>query len=239
MNNSAFYASVRHSLFNSSLTPKQFEGLQFILKSWATTGFTNRRWLAYAMATAYHETARTMQPIKEYGGTAYFRRMYDISGERPYKARELGNFSVGDGVRYAGRGYVQLTGKSNYDRAGRTLGIDMIRDPDLALDPSHAAHIMFRGMHEGWFTGRKFSTYLSGPVADYVGARRIINGTDQATKISRYAVLFEAALSDAGMKLGSLNDATVTQVPEPTIGGSGPASWLTTLINAITGMFKR
>lgn len=233
MNNSAFYASVRQSLFNSNLTPKQFEGLQFILRAWAATGFTNRRWLAYALATAYHETARTMQPIKEYGGTSYFRRMYDISGERPYKARELGNFSVGDGAKYAGRGYVQLTGKSNYARAGRTLGIDLVHHPDLALDPQYAADIMFRGMSEGWFTTRKFSTYLSGPVADYAGARRIINGTDQAAKIRRYAVLFEAALSDAGMKLGSLNDATVTQVPEPT------TSWLTTLINAIIGMFKR
>lgn len=233
MNNSAFYASVRLSLFNGNLTPKQFEGLQYILHAWATTGFTNRRWLAYALATAYHETARTMQPIKEYGGTSYFKRMYDISGERPYKARELGNFSVGDGAKYAGRGYVQLTGKSNYARASKALGIDMVRNPDLALDPKYAADIMFRGMNEGWFTTHKFSTYLSGPVADYSGARRIINGTDQAAKIRRYAILFEAALDDAGMKLGSLNEAPATQVPETQV------NWLTTLINAIIGLFKR
>jgi len=153
---------------------------------------------AYALATAWHETAHTMQPIKEYGGDNYFFRMYDIEGQRPYKARELGNDSPGDGIKYAGRGYVQLTGKANYKKATSKLHIGFLSDPDLALNPNHAAKIMRKGMLDGWFTGKSFSSYLPEckPAAriSFQKARRIINGTDDAKLIADYAMSFQEAL---------------------------------------------
>jgi len=153
-------------------------------------------WTAYALATAYHETAGTMQPIKEYGGTAYFRRMYDIEGERPAKARELGNLTPGDGARYAGRGFVQLTGKANYSRAGQKLAIDLVADPDLAMRPDIAAQVMRRGMEEGWFTSKSLNDFvpMSAERQHYKNARRVINGADRADQIAGYALAFDAAL---------------------------------------------
>jgi putative chitinase len=102
----------------------------------------DRRWLAYALATAYHEAAFTMQPIHEKGGPKYFFSMYDKDGDRPKVAKALGNTEKGDGVRFHGRGYVQLTGRTNYAKAKKLVGADLVNNPDLALDPAIASMIL-------------------------------------------------------------------------------------------------
>jgi putative chitinase len=159
-------------------------------------------WTAYALATAYHETASTMQPIKEYGGESYFTRMYDVTGARSQMAIANGNTCAGDGPKYCGRGYVQLTWKNNYAKAGRECNADLVADPDLALNPDIAAKVLRRGMQEGWFTGKKFSDYLPGvgraTSGQYARARYIINGSDKAQQIADHAKQFEAALEAGG-----------------------------------------
>lgn len=130
-NASAFFTQVRTDF--GALKQGQVEGFNVLLdalKDWHVT------WVAYALSTAWHETAATMQPIKEMGGNAYFKRMYDIEGDRPAKARELGNTRPGDGALYAGRGYVQLTGRLNYARYG------LEGRPDDAMKPDVAAMIL-------------------------------------------------------------------------------------------------
>lgn len=158
--------------------------------------------VAYALGTSFHETAGTMQPIKEIGSTAYFTRMYDIRGARPAKARELGNLTPGDGARYCGRGYVQLTGKTNYAKAGRLLNVDLVGNPDLAMRPHIAAAIMVLGMRQGWFTGRDLDDDIprDGPATlqQFIRSRDIINGTDKADKIAREAMAFQEALQAGG-----------------------------------------
>ncbi len=230
VNLSVFFGEVRHSLFNGKLTRTQVSGMEFILEQWDETGFTNRQWLAYALATVFHETAFTMQPIRERGGAAYFRRMYDIRGNRPNKARELGNLSPGDGVKYAGRGYVQLTGRTNYRRASQALGIDFVRQPDLAMEPANAAFIMFQGMKDGWFTGKGFEDYLNDRQCDYRNARRIINGIDRADMIAAYAIRFEAALET------SYRDPQQPD-PEPTKTET-QTHWLARLVLALRKVFR-
>lgn len=159
-------------------------------------------WVAYALGTAWHETAHTMQPIKEYGGDKYFHRRYDINGQNPSLAKRLGNTIPGDGARYAGRGYVQLTGRSNYKRAGDKLSVDLLGNPDLAMNKDIAARIMREGMKDGWFTGKGLADYVAGigPAgrAQFASARRIINGTDKAALIAGYAIEFQNALIAAG-----------------------------------------
>jgi putative chitinase len=196
MNRGIFFSSLRVRPFGGSLTQAQVEGIEALLDA-APAGM-DIRWLAYCLATAYHETARTMQPIKEHGGAAYFTRMYDIRGERAHVARALGNTNPGDGAKYAGRGFVQITGRTNYDKAGRLLGIDLIGKPDLALEAVYAAPILYEGMREGWFTGRKLSHYFNAGIDDPVNARRIVNGTDRAEMIAGYHRAFLAALTSAG-----------------------------------------
>lgn len=194
----AFFDAVRAGrALGPSLTTDEVSGCEAILA--ACEGFPPA-WAAYALATAVVEVNGTMQPIHEMGGSAYFRRMYDIEGERPAKARELGNNTPGDGARYHGRGYVQLTGRANYAKAESALGVPLVAEPDRALEPAIAAQIMRRGMQEGWFTGKSLSSFLP-RVADihqFTNARRIINGQDRAVEIAGYALEFQAALTAGG-----------------------------------------
>lgn len=194
----AFFNAVRNTkALGPSLTTDEVSGCEAILA--ACSGFPVS-WAAYCLATPVVETAGTMQPIKEMGGAAYFRRMYDIEGERPAKAKELGNLTPGDGARYCGRGYVQLTGRANYAKAEAALGVPLVADPDLALNPDIASKIMRRGMQEGWFTGKSLSTYLPrvADIHNFTNARRIINGQDRAVEIAGYALEFQAALQAGG-----------------------------------------
>lgn len=194
-----FFNITRKGVMGPTLDYKEVQGSEAILKAMEGAPISH---VAYALATAWHETAHTMMPIKEYGGDSYFFRMYDPYGHRPGVAKKLGNINKGDGAKYCGRGYVQLTGRANYRKAGKALGVNLLGDPDLAMDPVNAAIIMRRGMDEGWFTGKSFLSYLPqcGPAAfiSFQKARRIINGTDKARLIAGYAQQFQVALQSAG-----------------------------------------
>lgn len=188
MNREIFYGAIR-PMFGGVLTQKQIDGLEALLAATATLSATHR---AYLLATAKHETSDTMQPIVEYGGRKYFDK-YDTGK----LSERLGNTpeADGDGYTYRGRGYVQITGRANYAKAGQALGFDLLRHPDMALQPTIAAQILVRGCSEGWFSGKKLADYLPG---NYVGARRVVNGVDDADLIAGYARKFEAALARAG-----------------------------------------
>jgi len=200
-NEALYYDRIRTSnLFGPKFDTNEFKGVQEV-----TNACRAAKWpiayTAYALATAYHETAATMQPIKEYGGRSYFMNNYDVTGKNPDRARKYGNTAVGDGARYFGRGYVQLTWKLNYAKAEKELGYKLVSNPDLALDPKVAAAIMVRGMQEGWFTGKKLAHYFDCPLAtraQFAQARKIINGTDKAELIAGYALKFQDALAAAG-----------------------------------------
>lgn len=200
-----FFVSIKQSLFGR-FSQGHVEGLTALLD--ATSGW-RVEWRSYGLATAFHETAGTMQPIKEYGGDAYLTRLYDVTGSNPDRARRYGNTAPGDGALYCGRGYVQLTWKANYQRASDATGFDLVANPDLALRADIAAIILRRGMEGGWFTGKELGDYLNSTAKDYVGARRIINGTDKAGLIAGYATKFEAALKTAAAPTVPADFATV------------------------------
>ncbi len=177
MDISEFFRHIRVELFGGSITQSQVDGTNALLDAWKSF---DPRWTAYALATAFHETDFTMQPIAECGH----------GKGQPYGA------AVGPyGQRYYGRGYVQLTWAHNFDRADKEIpGFDLLREPDNALKPEVAAVIMVRGMTEGWFTGLKLDHYFNAKITDWVNARRIINGLDCAARIASYAVKFNNAL---------------------------------------------
>jgi predicted chitinase len=118
---------------------------------------------AYVLATVEHETDRTFKPIDEYGGS---------------KTR----YSP-----YWGRGYVQLTWQSNYQKYSQLLGVDLVKNPDLAKDPNIALFVLVHGFKTGAFTGKKLSDYVNASKKDFVNARRCINGTDKAQHIANLA----------------------------------------------------
>lgn len=205
-----FYDFLRSQpLLGPTVSKTEFEGCDVIIRAFATAG-APVSYCAYALGTAYLETASTMQPIDEIGGDTYFKRMYDIQGARPNKARELGNLAPGDGARFHGRGFVQLTGKINYTRAtkelrSRGLDVDLIAKPELAKRIDLAGIIMRAGMTEGWFTGRKLADDLpaTGPAsfAQFQASRDIINGRDKQDEIARFAIDFQTGLLRAGYRV--------------------------------------
>ena len=196
INRKFFFDQCKSSLFGGSYSQKQVDGLTAILDEWEKShSAQDDRWLAYMLATAHHETDRKMQPIGEYGGPKYWTKMYDIGGDRPSLAKKMGNATPGDGVLYRGRGFVQLTWKSNYARAGAKIGVDLVNHPDKAMELTPATRIMFEGMMAGWFTGKKLSDYFSKTADDWVNARRIINGLDKANLIAGYGKRYYAAIS--------------------------------------------
>lgn len=199
MKRQAFFDHCRRGVMGPTLDGDEVSGAEAILDAMAGAPLS---WTAYALATAWHETAHTLQPIREFGGPAYLRRMYDVEGQRPDLARKMGNTNPGDGVRYCGRGYVQLTWRVNYRKAGEALGYPLEGNPELAMRRDIAAQILRRGMTEGWFTGRKFADWLPKVgTADrpaFVSSRKIINGSDKADLIATYALQFQAALVAGG-----------------------------------------
>lgn len=198
MDRSRFFAALRTRgsvVFGTSISQKQVEGTESVLDRAQARG-TKTPHLAYILATTYHETAHTMQPIEEIGRG---------------KGRKYGSPAGRFGKVYFGRGYVQLTWLENYVKASEKLGIDLVQNPERVIEPRIAADILFTGMEEGWFAGdakgrHTLARYLNGEKPDYVGARRIINGTDKAAMIAAYAKAFERALREAGY---------VSQAPKP------------------------
>jgi len=188
-----FFTTVRAGLFHGELSQPQVDGMNIILDAFEARNVP-KHFQAYPLATAYHETAFTMQPIDELGGYAYFEKNYGPAGRNPARAKRMGNIHVGDGAKYHGRGFVQCTWHVNYERATKELGVDFLNHPELAKEPQHAADIMILGMTEGWFTGRKLGDYFSPTMARPKPARAIINGTDCDDEIAGYYRVFNNAL---------------------------------------------
>lgn len=139
--------------------------------------FTLAQW-AYVFATVFHETNATFLPTKE----AYWL-------SESWRLKNL---------RYSpfyGRGYVQITWEDNYRKYSKKLGIDLVKNPDLAMEPENAWFITIDGFKNGVFTGKKMEDYINSSKTDYVNARRIINGIDKAQAIAAYTTMFKSILS--------------------------------------------
>ena len=187
-----FYDNVRASLFRGTLTQSQVDGMNYLLAVWewgfeANNPNDGTMWLAYCLATTYHETAQTMQPIEEYG-----------RGQGKSYGQPTGPYNQ----CYYGRGHVQLTWDTNYQTGQTNLknryDVDANIYPEASnmLDPQTSALILYDGMVYGWFTGVGLPKYLSKSkgIEDPVNARRIVNGTDCAQQIAGYYWSFKAAL---------------------------------------------
>lgn len=179
-----FFENIKFYLFKS-FTQEQVDGLNVFLDWYDNENpplpekyHLDDRNLAYVLATAYHETAATMQPIKEYGSESYLK-------SKPY-------------YPWYGRGYVQLTWEDNYKYQDQKLGLRgaLIQDPDLALDPKIALQIIVRGMYDGDFRPpHTLGKYFTDTLTDWYNAREIVNAAhDRASDIAGYAELFHNAI---------------------------------------------
>lgn len=231
-NREVFYDEFKDNLLNGKAMKQSLvDGLNIFLDQIEKDTYLKSVYhLSYILATAWHETAFTMHPIKERGGKAYFISNY---WNKTRVRNMLGNLSEYDAWARSGRGYVQLTGlrndkvmtaelRKNYawmvkefeQRTGQVF--DLVARPEQALDPKLAYGIIVIGMTKGSFTSKKLSDYISNSkhsFADYKEARRIVNGTDKATNIANYAIEFEKVLKLSLMK----EDTTVPVVDNPIV----------------------
>jgi putative chitinase len=192
-NGAAFFDAVRKSF--GSLLQSQVDGFETLLQAMGEARWP-LAWVAYGLATAWHETAARMEPVKEAFWLSEDWRKTHLRYYPEY-----------------GRGYVQLTWRGDdkephygYARADEELGLNgqLLANPDLALKPDIAAKVMVRGMEHGWFCTKRLADFL--PMSGRAGfdayrdARHIINGTDKAETIAKEAQQFEAALEAGGWR---------------------------------------
>lgn len=170
-----------------ALRQGQVDGINALLAEMESSDWSDPRWFAYVLATVYHETGRSMMPLREFG-----------RGEgHPY-----GEPDPETGQAYYGRGQVQLTWRENYRKLGERLKLPLETDPDLALRLDVSASICVEGMQHGLFTGKSLANYFDDDTDDPRNARRVVNGTDRADLIADHyrkilPIVTAAATADA------------------------------------------
>lgn len=182
-----FFDHIRTPLFGR-LSAKQVSGHEDIVNELKTRGVPLPE-AAYVLATAYHETAKTMQPVRE-----------GLRASDAWRKKNLRYYP------WYGRGHVQLTWEENYRKADQKLGLGgaLVANPDVALDPQVSAQVLVLGSVQGWFAGDKKGRHTlarhitTGTRAEYKQARRIINIMDKADLIAGYALVYKEALQKAG-----------------------------------------
>lgn len=161
---------------------------------------------AHVLAEVHHETGGSMQPIKE-------TVMPYHSDKNPSDATVIARldraFASGQLTwvkkpywrnGWFGRGMIQLTFKENYRKLSPIVGVDLVKNPRMALVPSVSAKIAAEGCRQGLFTGKKLSDFNTPSGFDHYGARAIVNGDKHAVgnKIRKNAMVFAYCLSLAG-----------------------------------------
>ncbi|HUS00692.1 MAG TPA: glycoside hydrolase family 19 protein [Chitinophagaceae bacterium] len=186
-----FFQSIKDKKLFSKLTVPRVINMESVINMWNQKGYTDLRWLAYMFATMYWETAQTMQPIEE-----YCKGKGKLYGS---KIKRSGVKYLCPDKKYYGRGFVQLTWYENYELMGRLLGFDLLKNPELCLNTEVATKVLFEGMTKGSssfgdFTGKCLEMYFNKTTEDWLRARYIINGKDQAARIANYGKTFLSCL---------------------------------------------
>ncbi|VWX31355.1 conserved hypothetical protein [Moraxellaceae bacterium 17A] len=179
--------------FNQS----QVDGFNAIMTAInANQAAKNPLFAAYILATVWHETAKTMQSIAEYGKgkTRKYGQWFTNSKGQKFGYRNgRGEVYLQSEYPYLyyGRGPCQLTWLDNYIKLGKMINVDLANNPDLALVPENGYKIIIAGMLTGAFTGMSLSRCIKiGATQEFVNARKIINGTDCDKLIAGYAAKF-------------------------------------------------
>lgn len=176
----------------NSLSSFARNSIPLILAECKNSEVTNPAQIAYVLATSQHESACGKFMVEIWGPT---------DAQRRYEGRsDLGNIQPGDGFRFRGRGYAQITGRANYETWSRRLDMDLISNPDIVyMNPEIAAGILVQGMLDGSFRPRhKLDKYIKATAKqDFFNAREIINADknfiDKGSSVSRGQRIAEIA----------------------------------------------
>lgn len=251
MTRAKFYDALRarsSGLFGTSLSAQQVQGIEGILDAFETHGDGRDKTLAYALATAYHETGRRMVPVREgfASSDAGARKAIQALAKKRGASSAVARYSQPAGKYghvYYGRGQVQLTWLENYEKSSNDAGYDLVAYPDKMLDPVISARVMIRGLIDGRWNarGKGIAYYLpTEGKDDLMNARRTVNVTDKWEEIGGYYNAFLKAIraadgldkthvvvDDPGPKPVPEPVKSVSAVPpEPTTASTGLLSML-------------
>jgi len=191
MQSKNFYNTVA-AMFMGSADASQSEGIEAIIAGCTQYYVTDKRMIAYILATTHWESDRSMQPIAERGKGKGYRYGSKIKQDHSV-------YLLPDEIYY-GRGFCQTTWFENYQmlsnqKYAKSKGWDFLNNPDLLLTMEPAVWAMIHCMWLGLYTGVGLRNYFNSTITDYVNARKIINGLDQAQTIAKFAETYFAALS--------------------------------------------
>ena len=247
MDEAAFFKSLRarnSGVFGTSLSKGQVMGVQAVVAECVAQG-ADLPQTAYILATAYGETGGKMQPQREnlrysaeripqvFGksrrqGVPVSKLAYnpELLANTVYGgawgAKNLGNTEPGDGWRFPGLGMGQITGRRNFTKWSRKMGLPLVDNPALLMQLDISVKALVQPMLEGWATGLSLGAFVGGGRKDYVSARRVWNGTFAASKYAGYARAFEAALIAGGYSAAPAVKRPVAK-PEPDAPKAPPA----------------
>lgn len=129
--------------------------------------------------------------------SAWFQTLTEYASGNEYEGRsDLGNTQPGDGVRYKGRGIFQVTGRANYDSIGKTLGLNLINQPELLATPQYAVMSAF----EFW---KMRNLNKVADTDDVNEVTRLINGgyngiNDRRTALANMKIIMSGSIDDIG-----------------------------------------
>lgn len=207
LNRETFFTELKKELFPDRFAGKdgqdQIKGIDLLIDEWEKRPDISRPFFAVILGTTKHETGSTMQPVRETFAKTDATAIKNL--DRAFAKGQLTWVSTPywrEG--YFGRGYVQLTHKANYKKAGDKLNLDLVGNPSLALKPENAVRILFDGMIEGWFTGKAIKNFVDNideadeeDFKEFKNSRKVVNGTDRDTEIASLILAFNKALKKA------------------------------------------
>ncbi|WP_162932173.1 glycoside hydrolase family 19 protein [Solimonas sp. K1W22B-7] len=210
-------------------------GTDAIIDKWESVGGGDSRQLAYLLGTVYRETVSRMQPVREAfcdDTPCVVSRLGDYMAKHPGRVKK--NYAIPDdqGRSFYGRGLAQLSLKQNYKCVGHNLGWgdDLLRNPDLALEPDRALTILVEGARRGLFKyPHRLDLYFNDTKEEWISARRVVNpgSMDHARITEHYARLFYKALGPATLAR-SADSASTTTRPVPAVSVPPPGRPLAT-----------
>jgi hypothetical protein len=236
-NAKAFFDAVRGRV-HKAISDDQLQSYKCLFAYWKQLNLDDKRWLSYAMATGWHEAR--MAPLREGGGShakAVAAAKWAYTKGLTKRAYHLPDPATGK--IYYGRGLVQLTWASNYQRMGEALGMGdaLYRNPDLVLQPDIATKVMMQGMIQGKFcsennssiikrctglarssTPSRLSIYFNTKCAEWYRARRMINGdlAKTANNIAGYAKSYLSGMGTMPIPVSvGAGDVITTEAPPP------------------------
>lgn len=239
LNLQTFFAYARRAPFGGSLSTAQVEGCKRILATCRAERVLDLRQVAYVLASVFHETGARMQPVREAFASGDAGAIAAL--DKAWKAGKLGKVKEPYWRKgWFGRGDIQITHEANYRKLGNAIGVDLVANPALALDPATSARIAVVGMRDGLF---RYSAAQRRPerLADYFTpqfalpqeARAIVNGgRDKAKLIAGHWRAFLDALEAADLATPQPTDVVAADaepddVPVAASGSAGTIAVVT------------